>query len=482
MKITSIAVHDFRCFENLEVQFSKEHNVHVIIAENMAGKSALLRALRIAANTYISGLVAGPKHGIELSDHRVIGHNPVANISLGSLVETKAIIDDEQGRPLQAHWRKYKDKPSKERTKTLVLNNTANPAHIAKRVYESVILGKSVLPLFNFIGTEYIHIEASKTSELTLEGSATQGYKDCFNDKSIKKFLFDWLRRIDGILKEKQYKKIIASAYGDLPDNAMYVFQQAVKSILPDITEIEWLEDKKQPIIQFNNGDVRLFDMLSDGYRYLILLAGELATRAFILNKHLGKEVLEKIPGIILIDEFGIHLHPGLQSLSLQRLQDTFPKIQFILSTHSPLLVNGLKKEQIYLLEANKNGQRTVRHPDEDAIGLGADGILLEMFGLATTFDDESIARNEEYKKLFNKKNKEGLSESELMRFRELTQLLAPLRLDPTLEITQDDSITRIVREKLKERTVVGERGLHSAKIPDNVSAQVEGILNDLFK
>lgn len=339
-----------------------------------------------------------------------------------------------------------------------------------------------MLPLFNFIGTEYIHIEASKTSELTLEGSATQGYKDCFNDKSIKKFLFDWLRRIDGILKEKQYKKIIASAYGDLPDNAMYIFQQAVKSILPDITEIEWLEDKKQPIIQFNNGDVRLFDMLSDGYRYLILLAGELATRAFILNKHLGKEVLEKIPGIILIDEFGIHLHPGLQSLSLQRLQDTFPKIQFILSTHSPLLVNGLKKEQIYLLEADKNGQRTVRHPDEDAIGLGADGILLEMFGLATTFDDESIARNEEYKKLFNKKNKEGLSESELMRFSELTQLLAPLRLDPTLEITQDDSITRIVREKLKERTVVGERGLHSAKIPDNVSAQVEGILNDLFK
>ncbi|MDZ4681781.1 MAG: AAA family ATPase [Saprospiraceae bacterium] len=481
MKITSIAVHDFRCFERLEVQFSEKHNVHVIIAENMAGKSALMRALRIASNTYISGLVAGSKHGIELSDHRVIGHNPVANISLGSSVETKAIIEDEHGNLLHAHWKKYKDKPSKERTKTLVLNNAANPGLIAKRVYGSVISGKSVLPLFNFIGTEYIHIEASKTSELTLEGNAIQGYKDCFNDKSIKKFLFDWLKRIDGILKEKQYKKIIAFAYGNLPDDAMYVFQQAVKSILPDITEIEWLEDKKQPIIQFKNGDVRLFDMLSDGYRYLILLAGELATRAFILNKHLGRKVLEKTPGIVLIDEFGIHLHPGLQSLSLKRLQETFPKIQFILSTHSPLLINGLKKEQIYLLEVGEEGQRTIRHPDEDAIGLGADGILLEMFGLATTYDDESIASNEEYKILFNKKNNNGLSESEVRRFSELTVLLAPTRLDPTLAITQDDSLTRLVKEKLNERTF-SERGLNGLHLPDDVSEQVENILDDIFK
>jgi len=182
-----------------------------------------------------------------------------------------------------------------------------------------------------------------------------------------------------------------------------------------------------------------------------------------------------------LIDEFGIHLHPGLQSLSLKRLQETFPKIQFILSTHSPLLINGLKKEQIYLLEVGEEGQRTIRHPDEDAIGLGADGILLEMFGLATTYDDESIASNEEYKILFNKKNNNGLSESEVRRFSELTVLLAPTRLDPTLAITQDDSLTRLVKEKLNERTF-SERGLNGLHLPDDVSEQVENILDDIFK
>jgi predicted ATP-binding protein involved in virulence len=475
MKITALKLHDFRCFDDLEITFSEQYNTHVIIAENMAGKSALMRALRITAHAYVSGLVTIQGYGIESHEHRILGRHLITDISLTSSVEAKALIKDEKGTMHKLHWRKHKEKPHNSRTKTELLT-PHNPASFARNVYKN--LTQTHLPLINFIGTEYIHVLSSETDRFALEGDAIQGYRDCLNDKSIKKFLFDWLSQIDGILAEKSRKKIISAAYGNLPEDALFVFQKAVKSLLPDIVNFEWLADKKQPIVEFQNGDIRLFDMLSDGYRYLILLAGELATRAIILNKHLGKKVLETITGLVMIDEFGIHLHPLLQNEALLRLQNTFPNVQFILSTHSPLLINGLKKEQIHLLDVDSEGKRTVQNPDEDVVGLGADGILRTMFGLTTTYDKAFLEMNEEYKQLLSKKS--DLTTQEQTRFEYLTQKLAPHRIDPLLKVTEEDSVTKMVRENLNRRTIALD--LDKLEAPDNLTAEVDSILDNLFK
>lgn len=476
MVITQLTLNNFRCFEDFDILFSDEYKVHVIIAENMAGKSAIMRALRIAINSYTSGLLTTQGYGIEKYDHRVIGHNVISDISLTSSISIAAKINDREGRPISMQWTKFKDRPSQSRTKT----TQPNPANIARSVYEQTILGQCHLPLFNFVGTEYIHVTASETNSFALDGNALQGYRDCLSDKSIKKFLFDWLMRIDGIMAEKERKPSLSQAYGSLPDDALFVFQKAVKSLLPDIISFEWLADKKQPVIGFKNGEMRLFDMLSDGYRYLILLAGELATRAIILNKHLGQNVLAQITGIVLIDEFGIHLHPSLQSEALTRLNQTFPNVQFVISTHSPLLVNGLKKEQVHLLEMDESGKRTVRNPEEDVIGLGAEGILRDLFGLSTTFDKESIKMNERYKSLLSKKRNSALSKSEQKDFENLQRKLSPMRLDPTLEITREDDITRTVRENLDNRSK--NLNMNNLKVPENLSQEVDSILNELIK
>jgi predicted ATP-binding protein involved in virulence len=479
MKITSVVLNNFRCFENFEIHFSETYNVHVILAENMAGKSALMQALRIGGNTYTSDLAGNQNYNIKQSDHRIIGKNPIANISLHAFVDITANIINETGKQETVNWVKYKEKPTGDRTK-ISIKAGKSPAKTAQNVYNKVIKGEGNLPLFNFIGTEYIHITAAETDKLAIDGDAIQGYRDCFHDKSIKKFLFDWLQRIDGILAEQARKKTVADIYADLPSKALFVFQQAASAILTDIKNVEWLNDKKQPIIEFQNGDIRLFEMLSDGYRYLILLAGELATRAVILNKHLPQEtLLSTISGMVLIDEFGIHLHPSLQSEALTRLSSTFPNVQFIISTHSPLLVNGLKKEQIHLLELDADGTRTTRHPDEDAIGLGAEGILLNMFGLETTYDKISLAWKDEYISLFNQKNNGKLSQAAEKRFEYLSQQLAPYRLDPSLQVVQEDVITKLVREKIQERAT--KITIQTPEI-NNLSEQIDDILNDIFK
>lgn len=220
--------------------------------------------------------------------------------------------------------------------------------------------------------------------------------------------------------------------------------------------------------------------MLSDGYKYRVLLAGELVTRATLLNKHLGGAVLNEVSGIVLIDEFGIHLHPGLQANTLSRLAALLPNVQFIVTTHSPLLVNGLRKEQIHIISEDENGKRTIAHPFEDAIGLGAEGILREMFGIDSTFDLITIARNEEYKSLLQKRNIGLLTPNEELSFNALSALLSVSRLDPSLKIVQDDPITAIVKERLQEENTAKMKTIGIT--PDNLNQKVNAILDDILK
>jgi hypothetical protein len=78
------------------------------------------------------------------------------------------------------------------------------------------------------------------------------------------------------------------------------------------------------------------------------------------------------------------------------------------------------------------------------------------------------------------KKIEGKLSVEELRQFMALSKQLAPFRLDPTLQVTQEDSLTRLVRENIDQRhNDLNKNGL---KIPEDLPQQVDDILNDIFK
>jgi hypothetical protein len=155
--------------------------------------------------------------------------------------------------------------------------------------------------------------------------------------------------------------------------------------------------------------------------------------------------------------------------------------VQFIVSTHSPLLLNGLKKEQIHILSTDDNGNRITSNPVEDIIGLGANEILTKIFGLATTMDNEFIAMNEEYTTFFRKKfNSETLSSDEAKRFEYLSKALSHLRLDPALQITTEDPITQIVKEELAKRDSL-KSFTREVKSSETLKSEVDEILDNLF-
>jgi predicted ATP-binding protein involved in virulence len=79
---------------------------------------------------------------------------------------------------------------------------------------------------------------------------------------------------------------------------------------------------------------------------------GDIAYRAVTLNPHLEANILTETPGVVSIDELDLHLHPKWQRRVIENLRTTFPKIQFICTTHSPFLILSLRSgEELLMLD-----------------------------------------------------------------------------------------------------------------------------------
>ena len=73
-------------------------------------------------------------------------------------------------------------------------------------------------------------------------------------------------------------------------------------------------------------------------------MIGDIAYRMAVLNPTLGDQVLEKTPGVVLIDEIDLHLHPQWQQTILSDLHAIFPEVQFIVSSHAPAVINSVPR------------------------------------------------------------------------------------------------------------------------------------------
>ncbi|MBS1529396.1 MAG: AAA family ATPase [Bacteroidetes bacterium] len=500
MKIRRVNIKNFRCFDDFEIIFPEYYrcndnslqsiNLHVLLAPNMTGKSALLKAIRISISTALQKLkanIANPSSiNISHYEHRVTGNNPFADLAREVKISTEASnlkTIGEKTEKVLYKWTRYKEDYSGKNTKTV--NEYGDIGKDINTMFNDAIENKTgIVPIFLFVGTEYIHQPKPVTDTLTKDGSIKQGYWYCLDDKSMEAYVFDWFEQLYATTIEQQRSELAREYYDSFASNSIATFKLAVKSIIPEITDVDWVRDTSRKttkyflVFRIQDEGVRTYEMLSDGYRYLVLLIGELVTRATLLNKHVERDLLQQLTGVVLIDEFGIHLHPKLQSDTLSRLASLFPQVQFIVTTHSPLLINGLKREQLHIINETTEGHRYSTFPDEDAIGLGAEGILRAMFGLATSLDKISLEQNEKYKQLLSKKNIEGLNEQEIEDFKNLSTRLSSVRLDPNIEIKESDPLTDLVKNELKEKTKTTE--LNSIS-PEDLKNSVSSVINKLL-
>lgn len=95
----------------------------------------------------------------------------------------------------------------------------------------------------------------------------------------------------------------------------------------------------------------------------MISLVADLALRCARLNSYLGADAVRQTPGIVLIDEVDLHLHPAWQQHVLSTLQQAFPCIQFIVSTHSPQVLSMVRRENIRIIDLDADGRAIAEIP-----------------------------------------------------------------------------------------------------------------------
>lgn len=382
MRIKEITIKDFRCFKQFSCKFAP--GVNVLIGRNGSGKTALIHALHKAVSFIFSNdrslgkefLSQGNNtlnvRGFKEPDYRFDTdlREPVqdASISATAIYNNKELA-----------WRLYR----RNQTNAALYQSYYKDA-FATFMKEWKVEG-AALPLLAYYSDSYPH-KYVKTVKYALdivnngvmprnfgyyqwddEASCTSIWEtrmcNCLN--KVQPY-YTMMGRVASELKEleetnvakplkenAEYQQLIEereriSNITSAPFEEMEYVERQLKSfvkLLPGIKEQqreidffapEQTEDGFQLVLHFKNGSSSLLQDMPAGYRRLYSIVFDIAYRSYILNGD-----AEPV-GIVIIDEIDLHLHPSLEQAVVECFSKTFPKVQFIISTHSAAVISNL--------------------------------------------------------------------------------------------------------------------------------------------
>jgi predicted ATP-binding protein involved in virulence len=347
MRIDKLRIKNFKSFE--EDTFLLNPHFTVFIGDNAKGKTSVLDALAVAAGSFLRGIDVAKleSRSIDKNEIRVVTKDgqPLPQLP----VEIHA-FGNVNGKSLDEGWLRTVDKISPKKTNTTYVK-AKNIEKVAEDMLKLSRSGNNVIfPVIAYHGTGRLwaeHEEKKTEYKKTGEG-VSQAYINCLSPKSSSKEFLSWY---------KTYEDEIRKFDQDSDKLLLKTFNSAIVSMIPnhhwqDMAYSFAAEDLTGIFLTPNGQKAKLqFRQLSDGYRNIIGMVADIAYRCLKLNPHLGKNAVKETPGIVLIDELDLHLHPNWQRRIVEDLKNTFPNIQFIATTHSPFIVQSLRAEELRILD-----------------------------------------------------------------------------------------------------------------------------------
>lgn len=157
--------------------------------------------------------------------------------------------------------------------------------------------------------------------------------------------------------------------------NLLKMVVSAIEFVSPEVGTPQLERGTGHVELYFTSPQHRVnFNQLSKGQQTVITLVADLALRLSKLNPLLENALHS--PGIVLIDEIELHLHPGWQQIILTKLKEKFPNIQFIITTHSPFILSTTKPEAIRGLIIHENGEIVLQSDYEFSEGANVQQIV----------------------------------------------------------------------------------------------------------
>jgi predicted ATP-binding protein involved in virulence len=333
MKIHKIEIENFKGF--LKNSFNFTERFTVIIGNNGKGKTSLIDALAIAASAYLLGI-----DELGAADRKDLRQNMSHCIDFDRYFAAQypVVIRAEGELETALSWQQtLSTAKSRSPRKIIPISD------IAKQHQESIRNGIRVeLPVFAYYSTERLPKE--QKIEPQSKGSIFEAYATCLNPANNNIDYLEWLHTYEYMVEIHKEN-----------DTLLNLVKQAISDCMDNWHEI-YFDLKENDLVgtrYFNNGIKQRipFKHLSDGQRTIAALVAELAYRCVILNGHLQEKAIKNAKGLVLIDELDQHLHPQWQKRIVEDLKQTFPNLQFVATTHSPFIIQSLKKTEVINLD-----------------------------------------------------------------------------------------------------------------------------------
>jgi len=337
MRLKTLGVHNFRKFESQYFAFNPRFNV--LIGRNASGKTSLLDAASLILGVYQSKVLRRDRalRGIKSNEARVVDYR-----------SNDGQIRREKQFPVSVVSElEYRNMPFAQ---TCVQNaetgrtTFGGKTEFSQRAREDgVNVAKGVPIILPFLG--YYGVGRATTlynnASLTPVESRLDGYKKSLDPHSGFEVFQGWLKR--QTLIQIQNRNV---------DAPLELTRKAAIALIPNCTDVKFDFNYDSVFLDFEYERSSIsFANLSDGFRCVVSMVADMARRISVLNPDLGLEALEKTPGVVLIDELDLYLHPEWQRRIVGDLKKVFPALQFIVTTHSPFIIQSAEPGEALDLE-----------------------------------------------------------------------------------------------------------------------------------
>lgn len=366
MLLRQVQLQNFRAFE--EVALDLDEQLTVLVGRNAAGKTTLLEGIAVALGAWIGAfpnmredhprvgsvarLITSEQNGVPVTEPaspvRVVVSCEVAGASLRFARELGP-----------DGWHEADEPP-------------------AGRPFEQIVKGAlqqqnpKTLPLVAFYGTGRLwQQKRERRSDRAGLTSRFRGYHAALDAAADARGFASWMAwreedRVQRLARAAEEGRSLT----EVRSPELLAVSAAACGCLENARRLYHSANYQELRVDFHDGSTIPFSALSDGQRNLIAVAADVAWRASQLNPHLGPDAPTKTPGVVLIDEVDLHLHPAWQRRILGDLVRIFPLVQFVVTTHSPQVLSTAPAGSVRLIGADHGVSRVERTTGKDSNSL----------------------------------------------------------------------------------------------------------------
>lgn len=356
MIIRSLRLLDFRLFQDSTFSFSPR--VTVIAGINGRGKTSILDAIALILARWLPEISPAENLARKMSRKDIRSREHGARIWLDASIGDNPVT--------------FSTKTGYTPSSGQIFSLPRALAEELRRAYGDPTRSDDQAPIVVYYTTDRARYQAPRRTLVVPRLNQTDAYVGALSNRAVNFKEFIPLFHTWEGANERGESQAILRAQKLIP-----AIQRAVSIFLDEIQDVRTEGDPPRLVVTKQDSTLDLAQ-LSDGERSLIAILMDLIRRLTLANPGLDDPL--QGAGVVLIDEIELHLHPKWQREIVEKLRRTFPRIQFILTTHSPFVVQTLREGELRLLGDGLD-EETLQDPGEYA-NRGLEEVATKVMGI----------------------------------------------------------------------------------------------------